>query len=390
MNLPTSNDASFFLRQNRNEYIFVSSCVSRLDIKTDKITIIEGKCFKDNEIRYFTKLGNNVNVYTFHYYSTIENNGEINDIPFSLSGGTVFLDQAYSGNSLLIGNYYYDYSEKDVSLHNNGFQLNLIKEPYNKINKRLFIQDFSAKYTLKIIGLKDIFVIIMMVQNDSYFYSYISSNITYKIYDLNLNPIGTSLTIEYKNYTDIQFSELSENNKINEFLMCIKYSASITDCQIIKYENSSLIFLETYSIFSFHNVGYTLYFYLYITLFDEDKIGLYIKTSYYNYITILQYENKKLFYYKNIKDIQIQELDGSGKKIMIMTDQGIGIYTPNSLGDKLLYYISSICLTKNISLYGNILSEFPIKKIIFPGIDELNFSFDYIDKDLTIYKNSTR
>ena len=55
-----------------------------------------------------------------------------------------------------------------------------------------------------------------------------------------------------------------------------------------------------------------------------------------------------------------------------------------------LYYISSICLSKTISLYSDLLLEFPIEEVIIPGIEPLEFSFVEIQEGLSIYKNSTK
>lgn len=45
-----------------------------------------------------------------------------------------------------------------------------------------------------------------------------NANFTYNILDLNLNFIN-SLTVKYEIFTDIKLTELSENNKINEFMI---------------------------------------------------------------------------------------------------------------------------------------------------------------------------
>ena len=69
---------------------------------------------------------------------------------------------------------------------------------------------------------------------------------------------------------------------------------------------------------------------------------------------------------------------------MIMTNKGIGI-----IYYYYLFYLHSICVSKNISLYPDSLLDFPIKDLIIPGIDSLQFSFVYIHEGLIIYKNST-
>ena len=178
--------------------------------------------------------------------------------------------------------------------------------------------------------------------------------------------------------------------------MCINYYKSVAKCHIIKYENSNLTFSETYIAFSQHKADRDSNYYEFsMSLFDEDKIGCLLTDHYHRYInyyiTILQYENQKLSYYKNIKDIPIPGsayFSASDKLIMIMTAEGICLLDRSFIGNE-LYYLSSICLKKTISLYPDLLLEFPIKQFIIPGIDQLSFSFEHIDEVLTIYKNST-
>ena len=67
-----------------------------------------------------------------------------------------------------------------------------------------------------------------------------------------------------------------------------------------------------------------------------------------------------------------------------MTEQGVTILVKSNL-----YYLSSICVPKTITLYANQLLEFPIKEFIFPGVDPIWFSFEEISDFITIYKNST-
>lgn len=68
-----------------------------------------------------------------------------------------------------------------------------------------------------------------------------------------------------------------------------------------------------------------------------------------------------------------------------MTNKGIG-----ALYFNYLYYISSICLSKTISLYSDLLLESPIKEVIIPGIEPLEFSFIEIQEGLSIYKIQQR
>ena len=379
----------YFLRPNESNYIIIygnmfHSRLMRVDTKTDEL--IAEEILFDDEIYHFKILRNNLKIFTFYSYSLIQNGGKNNTVKF----GHRFSDQVYSSNSILIGTWEYNF--KDFDTYHYDIQLNLLKVPYNEISKTLIIESFIETNSFRLIGLKDCFIFILIYE-ESYNYIY-KGNYTYKILDLNLNLIN-SLTINYTNYTDIKFSELSEDNKMNEFIMCIKYYMSITECQIIKYENLNLIFSEKYSIFSNHGVDDGFYKdYLIINLLDGNKIGCYllVLSMYkYDYVTILQYEDQKLIYYKNIKDIQTPTIENHivEKNLVKMTMTEKGIAMISSTWAIYLFYISSICLTKTISLYPNSLLEFPINKLIIPGIEQLQFSFVEIHEGLTIYKDST-
>ena len=156
----------------------------------------------------------------------------------------------------------------------------------------------------------------------------------------------------------------------------------------------NLSFSETFQLFPYHYFKDSFYSdYFYINILDEDKLGCYLMTNFidkYDYITILQYKNKKLNYYKNINETKILSLDTSiseNSLKMIMTEKGIGLLF--MFGYLKILYLSTICLTKNITLYPNLLSEFPVKEFIIPGIDDVEFSFVEIDKNLVLYKNAT-
>jgi len=216
---------------------------------------------------------------------------------------------------------------------------------------------------------------------------------------LNLT-IKNSLTFKYANYSEIKFSELSENSKINEFIICISYYKSITKCKIISCKDSHLNFSNYYQIFSIHDSDNKIknnIFYLYINIFDEDKIGCYLLSDdnkyEYDYLTIMYYKNSQLNYYKNISDVQfetIREYARNYKKQIIKKDKVLGIVT--SFRKIHFIYFSSVYFEKTISLKPNkSSSEFPIKEFIIPGIDPLfHFSFYQIPEVLIIYKNSTK
>ena len=104
----------------------------------------------------------------------------------------------------------------------------------------------------------------------------------------------------------------------------------------------------------------------------------------------MQYENKKVSYYKDIKEIKVPtifyEATNQGQKI-VMTEKGIAVLSKS--GNIYLSYLNSVYRSINITLYPNSFSDFPINEFIIPGIDQLQFSFDEIYQYLTIYKNLT-
>ena len=198
----------------------------------------------------------------------------------------------------------------------------------------------------------------------------------------------------------IDFFQISENNKVNEFIKCIEYSKlnDLSDyynryfeCQIIKYENKNLLFLKTFEVFT-----YIANYYIYRLKchnFDENKIGFLIYESNRNYeydfINIFQYENQIISNYKNYRNVSIPSRRFShedGNIYFAITEQGVGIFS------YYLYphfsYLSPICLSKTIILSANELSEFPIEEFIIPGVEPLMFSFEEIYENLIIYKDS--
>ena len=249
---PFNTENTYFLKSNENEYKIIYPAVDclfyyyfsyliRMDSKTDKV--IYDKIIFLDAIYFFKSLGNNVNIYTFEFYSLIEKNGKNTTIEigkYSYTIQTYYLEQTYSCNSIFIGALRY-------LVDGYGFyfelQLYLIKEPYNEISKTLITKNFQNPF--KLIGLRDCFVFVDIEQNNKFPRK---ANYTYKIFDLNLNHIN-SITVKYTNFSDIFLSQLSENTILNEFIICIKYYESIAEYQIVQYKNLNLFFLETYTIF---------------------------------------------------------------------------------------------------------------------------------------------
>ena len=70
------------------------------------------------------------------------------------------------------------------------------------------------------------------------------------------------------------------------------------------------------------------------------------------------------------------------KAYFTMTEQGVSILTTRN--GTCLYYLSTICLSKNITLIANEPLDFPIEEFIIPGYDPINFSFQEISENLII------
>ena len=275
IDLPVPSFSYFesFIRTNKNEYyIFYLKMGTNLlivDAKTDSI-IYKERIFYD-EISHFEQLKNNINIYNFGYYLIIYNNGKKNEITFGTPFCTHAQYQISNANSLLIGSTF-----RCFPLTYQGIELTLIKEPYNKIYKYLFFErqsNYLDNYLdLQLIGLKNYYIDIRYDQN------YLNGgNYTYNIFDLDLNLIN-SITYNYVNYSEIIFSELSENKEIDEFIICKRYNAKAEiECQIVKCEGSSLIFLETFKIFSYNKLdgSFSLYM-LTVNLLDGNKVGFYL------------------------------------------------------------------------------------------------------------------
>ena len=365
---------------NQNEYNFFVSYSPIIMYQTDLLRInsennqiISQKKIFGGTLISLSELSNNVIVYSLPNRVIIERSWKQNEIVFN--DETYGIYTACSSDSILVGTInsvsLFVFDHYDITLY-------LISEPYDGITKETII-DKSVEYNnLKLIGLKDCYIYIL-------FKEYFGSGEFYiKIIDFDLNVINTK-NITYNNYEKIIFSELSENQKLNEFLICINYERAIgTDCQIIEYRDSNLIFGETTRIFSERSALAPRFL---INIFDGNKIGCYYSALFDNYITILEYNynDKKLSFYKNMKEISIGHIYSSNIQIITMINQKICMFS--CIVDINIYYFSSICLSKTLSLYPNKQLEFPIKDFIFPGLDELKFSFIDIDEKLIIYKN---
>ena len=343
-----------------------------------------GRLFYE-EIKYYLFLENNYHIYIFNNYLITEKNRQRNKV---ILGGKYheIHDIINSEKSILIGIIYDNYASYKYDAH-----LYLLKEPYNKTSLLLTIE--NAK-NFKLIGLKDYFIFIKIGEEESS----TKNEVIYTFYILDQKLlIKNSLAHKYAKYSEIKFSELSEYNRINEFIMCIHYFKSITECKIITCKNNYLNFTKTYKIFSTHddNKINSKNFFLYINIFDIDKIGCYLLSrdnNYkYDYVTIMQYKNNQLYDYKNLSDARFESIrDYARNYKMQIIKNGKDIAIITSAKKIHFIYFSAVYFEKTITLnVSETPNEFPIKEFIFSGIETLfHFSFEEIPRDLKIYKNS--
>ena len=383
-----------FARRYNNEYIMInngrhSSYAYKLEMKYDNITFIDEKYFvghQDSSMLYYL-VSDELIIYSFMFYAYVENNGKTNEIIWGdiLNNIQRFATESFNNDCILICTWTYNFSLNSALDYDTryDFQLLLIKPPYKEIYKEIEVETLAKDTNLDLISLKDYFVYIKIDEDEND-----KTNITYKFFDFDLNLVN-SLTKEYENYSEIYFYDIPRNE--NKFIFCFLKNEDnfvLYKCQIISYENQDLQINQTIEIPINAKYGCD---YKSIKPFDENKIGFYC--SYYltyridgDYINILQYENQVLSFYKNYNNLTIQKLVKNDYNTIdfLMTEQGVAIRV-----DYDLYYLSSICVPKTIILYANQLSEFPIEKFIFPGVDPMRFSFEEIGDFITIYKNST-
>ena len=268
---------AFFQRKSKDEYIAVRKGLSLSDVytfyvKTDNFTIVEEKTF-DDRAQYFYIYKNNLIVYSFHEYAIIEYKGKANELYFYDYIFEGFVTHTYSHNRLLFCTYHYiNTADHPYWLFHSDLRLNLVEYPYEEISKKLTIDsgvDLDND-CIKLIALKDCFIYLkFVITRDN------EGNATYAIVDFDLNIINT-INKEYKNLSLAEHSQLSQNGKVNEFFLCLKYIDNPDlQCQIIKYQNKDHLFLKPFNIY-YPGYDYT------IKIFDENKIGIIIKSIYQN------------------------------------------------------------------------------------------------------------
>ena len=276
------------------------------------------------------------------------------------------------------------------------FFLLMSKYPYESVCKYVNISLSCSYYEkVKSISLNNYFIILFKYMRKYRFIFY--------IYDLDLNFVNKkNITLSYKGeeLIDIKISKLSETEYLDEFLTCFLYQSKSV-CYITKYENSDLNFINSYEICSCKqksNYKTThMDFYLYYfeqnknnkILFICDNSDFLIKTHFvYNYTLLLYNYENGIIQRKNEFSFDKHNLvlDDDFSRILI-NKQGISITYFKNISK---YYLTSTCNSTKISLYFNELKEFNLEYLIYEGIDDLSFSFSYIDKNLQIYKNNVR
>ena len=352
--MPIGVEAYFFQKKSNNKYALVSSgIVYSLDLEYDNVVLVKEKKYGEY-LKDFRIYQNNLIVYIYSRHTIIEYKGKSKEIYYNINTyDGCYEDHSFSNNSLLILTSNCIYSLDDVGNPSNYFnnQLFLIKEPYDEISKTITVEtgdgesDADNDY-FEIIGLKDCLVYIHFAVYDDY-----NGNVTYKIYDYNLNHINTQI-LKYENFYLAEHTEISENGKFNEFILCIHYiGEDQLQCQMIKYRNKTLLFSEKINIYYPPKNKFL------INIFDENKIGIY----FYN-------DGIKFILYKETYHINVQ---------------GLGVLTSDYF-----CYLETICVSKNITLSANELLNFPISKFIIQGYDSFNFSFQEKSENLIIYRDS--
>ena len=343
---------------------------------------------KSNNILVFTQSGETIN-------SMIEILG-VNlldkvDSPFYYAGVTYHNDLLIIyGSKFKRSGIYYNYGDNYLILH-------ILDYPYNSINREIHINYNYSNEELKMISLKDAYVIIIEINKNNHIF---------KILDLEFNVIGTkNITTPKDIYIrDIKISAFSEKELFNEFIICTLYIIDILDksgksvCKIIKYENSDLIFGNEFTLFSNLIYGYEEWLnHIYIYLFQQNKINKilfvcrngigYNKISYL--FILANYLGGKLEFDININpyNYTLSKLELYDDVKVLINDKGMSLlyFHPYYIGK---YYLNSSCDSKRIYLRPNKLEIFPLDDIFFKGIDVFEFIFVKITDNLEIFKNN--
>ena len=361
----------FFIKKTKKEYTILYADINswthdtyilKINPETNEI-ISDKKLFKDG-LDFLIKQDNYIDVYIFPKSILIDRGWKNNTLFFSDYIGRV----ANTDNNILMA-----FRRSTSTLFKYDIILYLIKNPYDQISYELTIEQKTNQYEYNLIGLKDCFVFILFYKDNNLINVKKKGDVKIKLLDFDLKVIET-MNISFYNYTNIIMFELPESKKYNEFISCVRYSDDNTymDCRILEYENSYLQFGKAIRIF--FKEGYSLAN-VYISTFDENKIGFFIPSAPYDIYTILQYENKQLSYYNNIMQSPIiGHVYMNSNSIFINTHKGIAILS-SSLFKIYLYYLSTICTSKTIFLLPNQFSIFPIEEIVFKGTDKLEFFF---------------
>ena len=109
------------------------------------------------------------------------------------------------------------------------------KHPYDSIYNIQKIDHYHGKDNfMKLVALKDTFVLLFNNKDDKKIFTFLIYD-----YELNLIKIKNITYPDFDGYDQIEISELSEDEKVNEFIICY-FNTDKAECKIIKYENSDL------------------------------------------------------------------------------------------------------------------------------------------------------
>ena len=151
-----------------------------VNAETDEI--FSYRIMLQDNIKFFKKLSNNVNLYTFSSYSIIEKNEKNNTIKYIDYVGS----QVYNDNSILIA------IKTDSSvLFKDDINLYLVKEPYKKNSKGITIFSEIPHLSYKLLALKDCFIFILYENEKGNLNSFVKGDFLIKILDLDLKVINS-------------------------------------------------------------------------------------------------------------------------------------------------------------------------------------------------------
>ena len=368
-----------------------------LEIDSEKDEVIK-KSVVPGKVQISAQLTNDINVFIISRNCILfQIDGIFSEVKAVLSYQFfLFTDMSFNADSLLLRfRQYFSVGEK---IDQRPIFV-LSKYPYtsNYIIKRV---DCNPNYdSFKIAPLKECFVLCFSYKKDN--------TLSFQILDSDLNIIKIkNITSPVLNNSNSKFylSKLSEKEYFNEFIICFVYSKFqgwneyvVTTCNIIKYENSELKIGKEFEIFSMGGFDFLMDFY--ICLYEQNNKNNILFVISCNsdkriQLTKAIYSNGVIQFDEAIHQYELEPnliKNAFYNPIVTINQKGISIFYlsanyPNYSVNK--FYLNSVCDSKRIYLFANILETFPIEEIVFKGIDELKFSFVNIDTNLKIFKKN--